>query len=122
QLESGSKWPEAVAVLRVGREADDRNRAAMEVVLAGDDLGLSLMDALDAITPLARRLEPGLNRFYTGIDGERTVEFRELGQSLQELRQLVGVHRARGDREPLRLSNQCLHDARVRVTMAHRRI
>src|SRR5947208_13367088 len=55
QLESGREWPEAVAVLWIGREADNGNRAAVKVVLAGDDLGLSLGDALDAIAPLDRK-------------------------------------------------------------------
>src|ERR1700674_1583079 len=91
QPESRLEWPEAVAVLWIGRKADNGDRAAVKVAFADDDLGLPLGDALDAIAPLARCLERRLDRFDPGVDRERSVESGQLGQTLQEQRQLVGV-------------------------------
>ena len=94
----------------------------MKVVLAGDDLRLALGNALHTIAPLACGFEPGLDRFESRVDRERAVESGEARQFFEKRGQLVGVDRARGDREPLRLRDQRLHDARIRVTEAHRRI
>src|SRR5438876_12315344 len=62
RLESWRERPEAVAVLRVRRKPNDGDRAAVEVVLANDDLGAPVGNALDAIAPFARRLERRLHR------------------------------------------------------------
>ena len=46
--EAGRERAEAVARVGVGGEADDRRRAAVEVVVAHDDLRAVAGDALDA--------------------------------------------------------------------------
>ena len=51
--EAGREGTEAVAILVLGREADDRDGAAMEVVGADQDLRLPGGDALDQVAPLA---------------------------------------------------------------------
>src|SRR5262249_60031858 len=61
--------PETVAVLRLRGHGEDRDRAAMEVALAGDDLGPILRDAFHLVAPLARRLESRLDCFQAGIGG-----------------------------------------------------
>src|ERR1017187_9475205 len=53
-LESRRERPEAVAILLVSREADDRRGAAVKIVGAHDDLGLAVGNALDLVAPLAR--------------------------------------------------------------------
>ena len=75
---------ETVAILRLGRKADDRDRSAVEVAGADDDLGAIGRDALDLVAPLARGLERGLDGFGAAVRGQRAVESRELGKPLQE--------------------------------------
>jgi hypothetical protein len=59
--ESIWKRPEPVAVLRLGRETDDRDRAPVEIVPANDDFGAVGRDALDLVAPFAGGLQRGLD-------------------------------------------------------------
>ena len=53
--------PEPLARVGVGREADDRGRAAMEVVGEGDDLRPAGRHALDVVAPAPRDLDRSLD-------------------------------------------------------------
>ena len=86
-LEARRERTEAVAILLVGREADDGDGAAVEIVGADDDLGLAVRDALDLVAPLARRLDRGLDRLGAGVHRQRHVEAGEFVQFLAQKRQ-----------------------------------
>ena len=113
---------EAVAILRLGRKADDRDRAAVEVAGADDDLGAVGGNALDLVAPFARGLERGLDGFGAAVRGKRAIEAGDFGEPLQQRRQKLVVEDAGRDGEPLRLLDERAHDARMRVAVAHRRI
>ena len=54
-VKPGANGPKPPRDSRVGGEADDGERAAVEIVGADDDLGLAVRHALDLVAPLARR-------------------------------------------------------------------
>ena len=103
-LESRCERTEAVAILLVGREADDRDGASVEVVGANDDFRFAFRNAFDLVSPLARGLHRGLHRFCAGVHGQRHVEAGEVVQFLAEKRQLIIAEGARGQRHPARLA------------------
>ncbi len=76
--EAGRERAEAVAVLRLGGEADDGDRAAVEVAVADDDLGPPVGNALDLVAPLARGLERGLHRLGAAVHRQRAVQAGQL--------------------------------------------
>ena len=104
------------------READDRDRTAVEVALADDHFGAIGGNALDLVTPFAHGLERGLDRFGAAARRQRAIETRQLREPLEEARQKLVVKDARRHGEALRLLDQRAHDARMRVAVAHRRI
>ena len=116
------KRTEAVAVLRLRRQAGDRDRAAVEVAVARDDRRAAVGNALDLVAPFARRLDRGLDRFRAAAGRQHAIEAGDARQSLHQLRQPVVVVGARRHRELLRLLDQRADDARMRVTEAHRRV
>jgi hypothetical protein len=69
--EARREGAEAVAVLGLGREADDGGGAAVEVVGADDDLGLAVGHALELVGPLAGGLDGGLDGFEAGVHRQR---------------------------------------------------
>jgi hypothetical protein len=77
ELEARRERAEVLAVLRFGREADDRRRTAVKVVAAHDDLGTVVRHALGAITPLACELERGLDGFGPRVHRQCHVEPRQ---------------------------------------------
>ena len=116
-LEAGREGAEAVAVLRVGGEADDGDGAAVEVVGADDDLGLIFRHALDLVGPLAGELEGGLDGLGAGVHGQGHVEAGEVVDLLVEERELVVAEGARGQGDALRLLEHGGEDARVAVAL-----
>ena len=113
---------EAVLVLGRAREADEADRAPVEVALAGDDLGLIVRDALDRVAPLSGGLQRRLHRLGAGVHGERHVHAGEVVQVLAEQGQLVVAERARRQRHALRLVEHRRHDARMAVSLVDRRV
>ena len=120
--EAAGERTESVAILRLARKADDRDRTAVEVALAYDHFGAIGGNALDLVTPFAHGLERGLDRFGAAARRQRAVETRQLREALEEPRQELVVKGPRRDGEALRLLDQRAHDARMRVAVAHRRI
>ncbi len=109
-FEAGEEGTEAFAILLVGREADDGDGAAVEVVGADDDLGLIGGDAFDLVAPLAGDLEGGLDGLGAGVHGERHLEAGEVVEFLVEERELVVAEGARGEGDLVGLLEHGGHD------------
>ncbi len=92
--ESGRERAEPLLILGLIGHRDDRDRAAVEVVLAGDDLGLVLRDALDRVGPLAGGLDRGLDRLGTGVHRQRHVLAGQRAGALEKRPELVRIERA----------------------------
>src|SRR5690349_509615 len=88
-LEARREWSEAIPVLLVGREADDRRRTPMKVVGADDDLRLPLRNTLYLVAPLARGLYRRLHRLGARVHRQRHVIPGQIVQLFVEQRQLV---------------------------------
>ena len=116
-LESGRERPEAVAVLLVGREADDGHGAAVKIVGADDDFGFAVRNAFDLVAPLAGGLDGGLHRLGAGVHGQRHVEAGQLVEFLVEQRQLIVAESARGQRDLVRLLDHGLQDFGMAVSL-----
>jgi hypothetical protein len=67
ESETGRERPKVGAILRLGREADDRCRTAVKVVATDDDLGAIRRDTFDSVTPFAREFDRGLHRFCARV-------------------------------------------------------
>src|SRR5208337_1669397 len=118
-LEPRRERAEAVAVLLVGREADNGYRASVEIVGARNDLGLIVRNALDLVPPLAGGLDRGLHSFRSGVHGQRHIEAGKLMQLLEEQRQLVVTESARSERDFVRLLHQGVQDLGMAVALVH---
>src|SRR5579875_1989364 len=68
------------------RKPDDRRRPAVEVPVADDDLGLIRGDALATVSPAARELDRGLDRFGSRIHRDRHLLLGERAEPLQKAR------------------------------------
>ena len=121
-FESRSEGTEAVAILFVGRKADDGDGAAMKIVGADDDLGFVLRNALDLVAPLARGLERGFDGLGAGVHGQRHVEAGQIVEFLVEQRELLVAEGARGERDFPRLLVQSLQNLGMTVSLVHRGI
>ena len=66
-LEALGERSEAVARVWIGGEADDGDRAAVEIVGANDDLGFVRRHAAHFIAPLADGLDGGLDGLGAGV-------------------------------------------------------
>ena len=88
-LEPRREWTEAVAVLFVGGEANDRDRASMKIVGTNNNFSLAVGDALYFVAPLACSLHCGLNRFCAGVHGQSHIHASEFVKLLIEQRQLI---------------------------------
>ncbi len=111
-----------VSGVRVGREAHDRDRAAVEVAVEGDDHGLIGRDALDLVAPLAGRLDRGLDAFGAGVhrqDHLHAGHRREFGAERSEL---VVLERPADQGDPLQLTLGGRDQARVPVAEVDRRV
>ena len=91
-------------------------------MLEADDLGLVGLDALDHVTPFARCLDRGLDRFGTGVHRQHQVQTAQGGDLLGEGAELIVVESPRGQRQTLRLLDERLHDLRVSVPEVQRRV
>ncbi len=89
----------------------------MEVVLAGQDLGLAGGDALDVIGPLARNLDGGLDGLGAGVHRQDLVVAEVLGDVLLVGAEHTVVEGAGGERELLGLLGHRPHDAGVTVSL-----
>ena len=117
--EARRERPEAVARIRVGAEADDGERAAVEVVRADDDLGAVRRHALHFVAPLAHGLERGFDRLGAAVHRQDLVRVGELREVLVEEGELVVAEGARGERQLLRLLDHRGEDLRVAVALVH---
>jgi hypothetical protein len=89
--------------LGVAGEADDADRAPVEVALGDDDLGATLGDALDPVAPLAGELERGLDALGAGVHRQDHVLAGELGELGAERAELIVVEGAAGERHAVQL-------------------
>src|ERR1019366_2675126 len=113
---------EAVAVERLAGETGNGGGAAVEIVLADDDLGLVARDALVGVAPAAHRLQGGLYRLGTGVHRQYHLHAARPRQFFAEERQLVVAKRPRGQRHARRLVEQRLDDARMAVALVEGRV
>ena len=95
--ESGREGAEILAVEGLRREADDRDRAAVEVVGAGDDLGPVLGNALLLVGPLAGRLDGRFDGLGAGVHGQDHLVASQVAELLGQQRPLVVAERARSE-------------------------
>src|SRR5260221_6377287 len=116
-FEARGKGAEAVAVLLLGGETDDRGGAAGEIAGADDDLGLPGSNAFYFVAPFARRFHGGLDGLGAGVHRQYLVaaEPRGIDDRLQKGAELVGVESARRYRQPRHLLSQRGDDFRVAV-------
>src|SRR6266516_527029 len=56
-LEARREWSKTVAVLIFGAKADDGRRSPVKVAMTDNNLGLTVSNALDLITPLANQFD-----------------------------------------------------------------
>ena len=110
-FEARRERAETVAILLVGREADDGDGAPVEIIGADDDLCLALGDAFDLVAPLARRLHGSLDRLGARVHGQRHVVAGELVQFLVKQGELVVAEGARGQRDFAGLLDQRREDS-----------
>ena len=122
ERESRRERAEVLAILRFRREADDRRRAAVEIVAADDDLGAVLRHAFRAVAPLARELDRRLDGFGARVHRQRHLHARERAELGQERAHLIVVHGARRQREAPGLLDERRDDARMAMALVQRRV
>ena len=120
--EARQERAEAAAGVGVGREGDDAEGAAVEVVGADDDLGLVLRHALDLVAPLAHRLDRGLDRLGARVHRQDLVRAGQRRELLVEAAELVVAEGAAGQRQPAGLLDHRREDLRVAVALVDRRV
>ena len=94
----------------------------MEVVLAGDDLGLVRCDTLLLIAPLAGGLDSGLDGLGARVHGQDHVVPGQGAELLGQHRPLVVAEGARGQRKLAGLGDQGVDDAGMVVALVDGRI
>jgi hypothetical protein len=92
----------------------------MEIARRDDNLGTR--NALDAVTPTARRLDRCLHRFRSGVHRQCDIETRQLAKLLDERTEAIVVIGARRHRETLCLLRELCNDAWMGMAMTRRRI
>ena len=80
---------EVVAIKRLGRERDDRDRATLEVSGNDDDLRLVAWDPFCDVAPFARDLDRGLDGLGTRVHGQCQVVAEQIMKILIQERELV---------------------------------
>ncbi len=120
--EARREGTEAVAVERLAGEAGDGGGAAVEIVLADDDLGLVARDALEGVAPAAHGLDGALDGLGAGVHGQHHLHAAQARELFAEGRQLVVAKRARSQRHARRLVEQRLHNARMAVALVEGRV
>ena len=96
--EAGRVGAEAATRGVVVGEADDRRRAAVEVVVRHDDIAVPGGHALDVGAPLAGHLDAALDGLGAAVHRQHHVLAAQLGQRLAERSKPVGVERPAGQR------------------------
>ena len=114
------KGSKPVAIFRLRGETDDRSGAAVKIPLGDDDYGL--LQAFDAMTPAARRLDRRLYRLRSAVHRQRDVETSHFANFLEEWTEPIIVIGSRRHRKASRLLGEPCNDARMGVTKTHRRI
>src|SRR5258706_2262849 len=100
---------------RIAGKADNRDGAAMEIVIADNDLGAAVRDALDRMAPFSRQLEGAFHRFSAGIHRQHPVRPGKRTNFFIEGRQLIIAEGARGERKAGSLVDYSLPDAGMAV-------
>jgi len=107
---------------RVGREAHDRRRAAVEVVACGKNRCVPGRDAFDPVAPASRRLDRGLDRLGAGVHRQCALEARNAAQLLEEGAEPIVVERPRRDAHARKLRLRRRHQPRMAMPVSDRRI
>ena len=113
---------EAAARSVVVGEADDRRRAAVEVVLRHHDVALAGRHALDVGAPFAGDLDAALDGLGAAVHRQHHVLAAQLGQRLAERSEPVGVEGSADQRHRVELSMRGRDDLGVAVPEVHRRV
>ena len=121
-LEPRGERPEVPARGLVGREADDRDRSAVEVPVGDDDLRAIRGHALDLVPPLASGLDRGLDGLRAGVHQQRHVHLAQLSEVAQERTHLVVVERAARERDAIQLLLGRRDQLGMSVTEVQRRV
>lgn len=121
-LEARRVRPVVVAGLVVRREAHDRRRPAVEVAGRDHDLGLSVRDALDLVTPLARGLHRRLHGLRTRVHRQHHLLAAQRGELGAEVGEPVVVEGPRGEGDPLQLRLGGVEQTPVAVAEVERRV
>ncbi len=88
-FESWGEGSESISTLGVGAEANDGRCSSVEVLGADDDLCFALCDAFLSVSPLAGRLNCGLDAFCAGVHGEDRFHLAQLCEGGAHGSQLV---------------------------------
>ena len=83
---------------------------------------MTIEDAFDLVSPLARSLDRRLDRLGAAIRRQHAIEARQLREPLEQKREPIVEIGTRRDTEFLRLLDQRADDLRMRVAEAHCRI
>ena len=116
------KRPKSGPVLRICREAHNRNRAPMKVIRAHNNLRLTIRNSLPAMPPLPRNFQRRLHRLRTRVHRQRHLKPSQFVQILKQQRQLVVSKRARSQRDFLRLLAHRAKDRRMAMPLVQRGI
>ena len=120
--ETGRERREAVARLRVVREAHDRRRAAVEVAAHNDDLGRAVGHALHAVAPRASELDRRLDGFGARVHRQHAVDASEAREGLGERPEAVVVERPAREGDALELVAGGRQKIGMPVAEVHRRV
>ena len=102
-LEAGGVGAEVGPRRRVVGERDDRGRAAVEIAATDDDLRAAGRHPLDLVTPLARRLDRGLDGLGARVHRQHPLRRADLGEAHAELAEAVVAEGAAGEGQAIEL-------------------
>ncbi len=116
-LKPWGKGPKSPCAVGVGRESHDGGGPAVEIVFAGQDLGLSSGHALHIVGPFAGNLDGGFYGLCARVHGQHLVVPKVFGDVLLVRPQHAVVESTGGERQLLRLLGHGPHDAGVAVSL-----
>ena len=114
------KWAEVALIPGFGRHRNGPERPAVEVAFARDDLGPPGRYTLDLVRPFPGGLQRCFHGLGAGVHGQGPIHARQFAGTLQEWSQPIREKGSGYHAEPSSLPVQCLHQARMRMTMADR--
>ena len=120
--ETGREGPVVVAVQGLGGEADEGDRPAVEVVRAGDDLGLVRGDALDLIAPFPGGLDGGFDGLGPGVHRQDHLVTGPVAELFCQQGPLVVPEGPGRQGQALRLGLEGLDDPGVAVPLVRGRV